>query len=101
MMGFLNEAVLPGRVRRFFCYNIKAVMLSFVEAWWAGLCGYDKWCDKARELNARMHSTRFTVNDYLLRTATPQERQRGIDIADRWIDELLQQWEIEKEWGLR
>lgn len=63
--------------------------------------GYNKWRNKANELNARMHTTRFTVNDYLLRTATPQERTRGIDIADRWIDELLAQWEIEKEWGLR
>ena len=38
---------------------------------------------------------------YLLRTATPQEQARGIDIADRWIDEMLAQWELEKEWGLR
>ena len=63
--------------------------------------GYDKWYDKARELNARMPTTTFTVSDYLLRTATPDEKQRGIDIADRWIDELLMQREIEKEWGLR
>ena len=63
--------------------------------------GYRKWYDKARELNARMLTTTFTVSDYLVRTATQEEKERGIDIADRWIDELLMQWEIEKEWGLR
>ena len=63
--------------------------------------GYDKWREKARELNAKMPTTTFLVNDYLERTATPLEIERGIDIADRCIDEMLLQWEIEKEWGLR
>ncbi|WP_426667236.1 DUF6371 domain-containing protein [Mucilaginibacter sp. McL0603] len=63
--------------------------------------GYDKWREKARELNARMPTTTFLVNDYLERTATPEEQARGIDIADRWIDEMLAQWEMEREWGLR
>jgi hypothetical protein len=63
--------------------------------------GYGKWRDKARELNAKMPDTTFLVNDYLERTATPLEIEQGIDIADRWIDEMLMQWEIEKEWGLR
>ncbi len=63
--------------------------------------GYTLWQQKAHELNVRMPDTTFSTSDYLERTATPQEKQRGIDIADRWIDELLLQREVEKEWGLR
>jgi len=36
-----------------------------------------------------------------MHTATPNERERGIDIADRWIDNKLMECEMEREWGLR
>jgi hypothetical protein len=50
--------------------------------------GYDKWKMKAREMNLRFPNARFRVNDTLERTATEEERAKGIDMADRWIDEL-------------
>lgn len=57
--------------------------------------GYAKWHNKARELNLKIPTATFTVDNYLERTATPGERLRGVDIADRWIDEFLLQLEIE------
>ncbi|MDO3641216.1 DUF6371 domain-containing protein [Mucilaginibacter sp. L3T2-6] len=62
--------------------------------------GYAKWRSKAHELNHRIPSATFTVDGFLLRTATGADRLRGVDIADKWIDEKLMEWEIEKELGL-
>jgi hypothetical protein len=50
--------------------------------------GYDKWKQKAREMKLRLPTARFTVDDTLERTATAEERKQGIDIADRWIEQL-------------
>jgi len=50
--------------------------------------GYDKWRMKAREMNLRFPNARFRVDDTLERVATDEERTRGIDIADRWIEQL-------------
>lgn len=51
--------------------------------------GYDRWKLKAREMNQRMPAANFTADDTLERTATPTERTLGIDIADRWIEQIL------------
>ena len=51
--------------------------------------GYDKWRMKAREMNLRFPAARFRVDSTLERTANWYERRQGIDIADRWIDQLL------------
>jgi hypothetical protein len=53
--------------------------------------GYDKWKLKAREMKARLPAAQVTVDDTLERTATDEERKRGIDIADRWIEQLTLQ----------
>lgn len=50
--------------------------------------GYDKWKQKAREMKARLPGAMITVDDILERTANEEERTRGIDIADRWIEQL-------------
>jgi hypothetical protein len=50
--------------------------------------GYDKWRQKAREMKLRLVTANFTVDGTLERTATPAERERGIDMADRWIEQL-------------
>ncbi|SHN30528.1 DUF6371 domain-containing protein [Mucilaginibacter sp. OK098] len=59
--------------------------------------GYAKWHSKARELNARIPSATFVVDERLLHNASDQDRLSGIDIADKWIDEKLLEWELEKE----
>ncbi len=46
--------------------------------------GYDLWKQKASELPG----LRITVSDYLETTATPEEREAHIDIADRLIAQL-------------
>jgi hypothetical protein len=51
--------------------------------------GYHKWRQKARELRLRLPEARFRVDDTLERVASDEERARGIDIADRWIEQLL------------
>lgn len=51
--------------------------------------GYDKWRMKAREMNLRYPAARFRVDATLERTATWHERYLGIDMADRWIEQLL------------
>ena len=51
--------------------------------------GYEKWRQKARELRLRLPEARFRVDDTLERTANWHERYQGIDIADRWIEQLL------------
>lgn len=50
--------------------------------------GFNEWKDKAKEL-AR-HGIYLNVSDVLERNATPQERERKIDIAD-WILQQLEQ----------
>ena len=50
---------------------------------------YHKWQQKARELSLRIPTASFYVDDYLESNANADERQRGIDIADRFIDEFL------------
>jgi hypothetical protein len=56
--------------------------------------GFDKWKLKARELNLRLPTATFTLDKTLERTATPEERAQGIDLADRWIEQIKQmkQW---------
>jgi len=51
--------------------------------------GYEKWRQKARELRLRLPEARFRVDDTLERTANWHERHLGIDIADRWIEQIL------------
>lgn len=51
--------------------------------------GFDKWKLKAREMNLRLPTANFTVDTTLERVATPDERTRGIDIADRWIEQIM------------
>jgi hypothetical protein len=29
-----------------------------------------------------------------MRLASPNDLERGVDIADRWIDEVLEEWEV-------
>ncbi|MGZ3873379.1 MAG: DUF6371 domain-containing protein [Mucilaginibacter sp.] len=59
--------------------------------------GYAKWHSKAREFNNRIPSATFTVDETLFRTATPADRDHGADIADKWINEKLLEWEVEGE----
>jgi hypothetical protein len=59
--------------------------------------GYAKWHSKARLLNVHYPAASFTVDDTLLRTSKPADREKGIDIADKWIDALLLEWEVEAE----
>jgi hypothetical protein len=58
--------------------------------------GYAKWHRKACMLNQKIPTATFAVDDYLTRTATPDEREGGIDIADRWIDAKLLELEVER-----
>ncbi|MEO6851003.1 MAG: DUF6371 domain-containing protein [Mucilaginibacter sp.] len=51
--------------------------------------GYDKWRMKAREMKLRLPGANFTVDDTLERLASADERSQGVDIADRWIEQLL------------
>jgi len=53
---------------------------------------YGKWYEKAMELNARIPSSTFKVSNALENNATEIERLNGIDIADRWIDDFLEEW---------
>ena len=63
--------------------------------------GYAKWHNKAHELNLKIPSATFTTDDSLVRIATPYDIERGIEIADLYIDAKLQDWAMEREWGLR
>ncbi len=58
--------------------------------------GYDKWQKKARELNAKMPDTSFLVDQFLLENIRPGDQERGIDIADKFIDSKLLEWELER-----
>jgi hypothetical protein len=51
--------------------------------------GFGYWRDKARVLNVRMPSTTFRTDRTLELWATDEDRKRGIDLADYWIDEFL------------
>lgn len=50
--------------------------------------GCHKWRRVARELRLRFAGINISVDDTLERIATDDERARGIDIADIWIDQL-------------
>ena len=43
---------------------------------------FEKWSDKAKELNRMLNGTKFIVSDLLERHATDDERKQGLDIAD-------------------
>jgi len=63
--------------------------------------GYAKWHTIADELNRRIPGATFKVDQTLVHSECPGDRERGIDIADRWIDERLKEWDSERQWGLR
>jgi len=50
---------------------------------------YQTWASRAHYLNLKIPTATFTVHTEMERTATPQERQTGADMADRWIAEWL------------
>lgn len=49
---------------------------------------YDKWQLKAREMNLHFPAANFSTDKTLKETATPLELEQGIDLADRWIEQL-------------
>lgn len=53
---------------------------------------YAKWHIKARELNKRIPSATFVVDNTLTTNPTRYDRERGVDIADKWIDNKLLEW---------
>ena len=53
---------------------------------------YAKWHTKARELNKRIPSATFVVDNTLTTNPTRYDRERGVDIADKWIDNKLLEW---------
>jgi hypothetical protein len=53
---------------------------------------YAKWHTKARELNRRIPSATFVVDNTLTINPTRYDRERGVDIADKWIDSKLLEW---------
>ncbi|MCO5951045.1 DUF6371 domain-containing protein [Mucilaginibacter flavidus] len=58
---------------------------------------YAKWHTKARELNARIPTATFVIDTTLTQNPTAYDEQRGVDIADKWIDNKLLEWEVEGE----
>ncbi|MEO6633179.1 MAG: DUF6371 domain-containing protein [Mucilaginibacter sp.] len=58
---------------------------------------YAKWHTKARQLNARIPTATFIVDNTLPINPTRYDRERGVDIADKWIDNKLLEWEVEGE----
>jgi len=58
--------------------------------------GYAKWQKKARLLNTYIPSATFTLSHQLETTATPNERAQGVDIADRWVGDLIREWMAER-----
>jgi len=59
------------------------------------LGGYEAWSLKAKELERVLPGTCFAVSDLLERKATPEEKQKGLDLADYLVrfdyKELLNQ----------
>lgn len=53
---------------------------------------YAKWHTKARELNRRIPNATFVVDNTLTQNPTRYDRERGVDIADKWIDNKLLEW---------
>lgn len=53
------------------------------------LNGIDKWKKRAKELNGQLPLATFAVDKTLDNTATPGERAGGLDMADRWIEQIL------------
>jgi hypothetical protein len=53
------------------------------------LNGFDNWKAKARELNLRIPSATFKVDNTLERVASMADRELGLDMADRWLDQLV------------
>jgi hypothetical protein len=51
--------------------------------------GYTQWKAKARELNPKIPTATFGVNKWLLRNANAADIINGIDVADKWIEQLL------------
>jgi len=56
---------------------------------------YAKWHTKARELNRRIPTANFIVDNTLTQNPTAYDRERGVDIVDKWIDNKLLEWEME------
>jgi hypothetical protein len=44
-----------------------------------------------------MSTATFVVDSTLTQNPTAYDRERGVDIADKWIDEKLLEWEVERE----
>jgi hypothetical protein len=59
--------------------------------------GYAKWHSKARCLNNLISTATFIVDETLLHQANPKDLERGVDIADKWIDAMLLEWEVLEE----
>lgn len=49
------------------------------------LKGFEKWQQKAKELQSLLPDVRFAVSDYLEKNASEADRQKGLDIADYLI----------------
>ncbi|MDB4922245.1 DUF6371 domain-containing protein [Mucilaginibacter sp.] len=47
---------------------------------------YAKWHVKARYLNNLIPAATFIVDETLLHLASPKDLERGVYIADKWID---------------
>jgi len=55
-------------------------------ALWPDLNCFDRWSNKATELQKEYPGTRITVSDLLEKNCTPGERQKGFDLADYLIN---------------
>jgi hypothetical protein len=70
----------------------KCKVLEGRDVWlYPDINGFAHWKDKALELNARMPTTTFRTDKTLELWASDEDRERGIDLADYWIDEFLSQ----------
>ena len=50
---------------------------------------YTLWTERAQTLNLKIPTATFDVHPKMERTATPEERASGADMADRWIAEWV------------
>jgi hypothetical protein len=55
-------------------------------ALWPDLNCFDRWSQKATELQKEYPGTRITVSDLLEKNCSPGERQKGFDLADYLIN---------------